>query len=233
MRLPAITFSLLLAAAVPAHAVYTTVGYTGTVGLVHAATSGPAGPADIQVGTPVTFSATFDLATAVNRSATINNIDALSGLAVPLPNLETVSLFDDPLASYTVTVGMHIFTSASDDEGGQDFGVGGGHFPLVVYNGSQLLGMEFEADVDGLVFGTSVGAYLLHETRHVGAGYFDANGDYAFRVDTSLDAAIAAAPFAAAIPEPGTWALMLAGIAVIGVARRRRQTRGREASFSN
>lgn len=92
----------------------------------------------------------------------------------------------------------------------------------MLYSGSQLLGIDGEADVGGFGFDFDPVATLLHYRQHVGSGYFDAAGDYGYDVDTSLDAAIAAAPFAAAVPEPSTWALVLAGAGVVGISSRRR-----------
>jgi hypothetical protein len=212
---------LASAASLPAAAQYTTVSYGGVVSTVHDATSGPAGPADIQVGTAVTFSATFDPSRAVDISQTVFNIDHLTGLPVPLPGLTAVSIFDDPNASYRITIGSHVFTSADDDLGGGDFDLGAGHFPLVLYNGAQLLGIDGEADVDGFTFDFDPIATLLHYRAHVGGGYFDADGDYGFSVDTALDAAIAAAPLAP-VPEPSTWAMLLGGVAAVALAIRRR-----------
>lgn len=49
--------------------------------------------------------------------------------------------------------------------------------------------------------------------------YSTATGDYYHRIGTIE--AIQSTPFAAAVPEPATWGLMLAGIVAIGLRRRR------------
>jgi hypothetical protein len=207
MRLHGIPLALLLTAtAVSAQASYVTVTYNGVVSQV----MNPAEAPGIKVGDVVTYSATFDPSTAVNVGSTLYNIDGITGLPVPLPNLSTISLATDPNASDSITIGDYRFTQADDPDFGYTFGLGAGKFPFVVYNGTQLLGIDIGAQAsNGLYFYSDPIAMLLHHTPATGYGGLDTSDDLSFLVDTDLDGAITAA---AAVPEPSSWLMMaLAG----------------------
>lgn len=207
MRLNGIALALLLTAtAFSARASYVTVTYKGVVSDVMI----PAEAPGIQLGDVVTYSATFDPSTAVNVGSTLYNIDGISGLPVALPNLSTISLATDPNASDSITIGDYSFTQADDPDFGHTFGLGAGEFPFVVYNGTQLLGIDIGAQAaNGLYFYSDPIAVLLHHTPATGYGGLDTSDNLSFLVDTDLDGAITAA---AAVPEPSTWLMMgLAG----------------------
>jgi hypothetical protein len=201
MRLSALPLCLLLAGtALSAHASYVTISYDGVVSRVMRPDEAPG----IAVGDIVTYSATFDPSTAVDVGATIFNIDGDTGLPVDLSNLRTVSIADDPNASDRITIGSYVFTQADDPDFGQDFGLGAGNFPFVVYNGTQLLGIDIGAVAsNGLYFYSDPIAALLHHAPTTGLGGLESSDSLSFLVTTDLDGAIAAA----AVPEPSTWAM--------------------------
>lgn len=206
MRLYGIPIALLLTAtAFSAQASYVTVTYNGVVSQV----LNPAEAPGIAVGDVVTYSATFDPSKAVNVGATLYNIDGITGLPVSLPNLSTISIADDPNASDSVTIGDYSFTQADDPDFGHTFGLGAGNFPFVVYNGTQLLGIDIGAQAaNGLYFYSDPIAALLHHVPTTGIGGLASSDDLSFLVTTDLDGAIAAA----AVPEPSSWLMMaLAG----------------------
>lgn len=209
MRLNGIALALLLAGtAISAQAAYVTVTYKGVVSDVMI----PAAAPGIKLGDVVTYSATFDPSTAVNVGATVFNIDGITGLPVPLPNLSTISLFTDPNASESVTIGDYSFTQADDPTFGHTFGLGAGRFPFVVYNGTQLLGLDMGAQAaNGLYFYSDPIAELLHHLPATGTGGQEPDEDnISFLVTTDLDGAIAAVA-AAAVPEPSS--LLMMGLA--------------------
>jgi hypothetical protein len=220
MRSKAIALALLLTAtALSAQASYVTITYHGVVSDVMI----PAEAPGIHLGDIVTYSATFDPSTAVNRSSTIFNIDGITGLPVPLPNISTISIADDPNASESVTIGTYSFTQADDPTFGRTFGLGAGHFPFVVYNGTQLLGLDMGAEADdGLYFYSDPIAMLLHHSDATGYGGLDSSDDLSFLVTTDLDSAITAVT---AVPEPSSW-LMMALAGTLLAWRKRPRTRG-------
>jgi hypothetical protein len=203
MRLHGIALALSLAApAFSAQAAYVTINYDGVVSQVMRPDEAPG----IAVGDVVHYSATFDPARAVNVGATIYNIDGDTGLPVNLSNISTISIADDPLASDSITIGAYSFTQADDPDFGQDFGLGAGNFPFVVYNGTQLLGIDIGAVAsNGLYFYSDPIAFLLHHAPSTGLGGLESSDDLSFLVTTDLDGAIAAV---AAVPEPSSWAMM-------------------------
>jgi PEP-CTERM motif len=223
MRSIIASLSLLAAAGVaaPVQAAYTTVTYNGVVKRVVDPTAAPG----ISVGDIVTFSATFDPTTAVDVGDTFSHVDGDSGEVVTIPGLKTISLFDDPLASETITIGSsYTFTKSTDPYLGHDFGLGTGNFPLVVYNGSQLLGIDSGGiAANGVEFDFDPLAYLLGFTPRVGLGYGSSDEDsLAFTVTTDLDDAIGSVDLIPAVPEPGTWALLVAGLGLVGIGGKRR-----------
>lgn len=227
----AVSATLVATSAGPAHAAYTTVTYGGSV----SALTIPAEAPGIHLGDKVTFSATFDPATLKPIGATFFNIDQQTGLPVAVPNLRAASLSDDPGAHYEITIGTaYTFTQKTDYSVGEDYGLGAGNFPLVVYNGNQLLGLDGGSTAaNGLQLDFDPLAYLLHYRSTVGLGFGNEAATHSsFRVTTDLDGAIGAAAVSA-VPEPATWAALLGGMIVLGVVGRRRATRTRHpAGFS-
>jgi hypothetical protein len=216
MRLHGIALALSLAStAFSAQAAYVTVTYNGVVSQVMRPDEAPG----IAVGDVVTYSATFDPAKAVNVGSTIFNIGE-TGQPVDLSNISTISIADDPLASDSITIGSYSFTQADDPDFGQDFGLGAGNFPFVVYNGTQLLGIDIGAVAsDGLYFYSDPIAALLHRAPATGLGGLESSDYLSFLVTTDLDGAIAAT---AAVPEPSSWLMMgLAGALLAGRLRSR------------
>jgi hypothetical protein len=207
MRLYGIPLALLLSAtAFSAQASYVTVTYQGVVSQV----MNPAEAPGITQGDVVTYSATFDPSTAVNVGSTLFNIDGITGLPVDLSHISTISLSDDPLASESLTIGAWSFTQADDPTFGHNYGLGAGNFPFVVYNGTQLLGLDMGAVTSsGLYFYSDPIAVLLHHSPSTGYGGLETSDDLSFLVTTDLDGAIAGVT---AVPEPSTWLMMaLAG----------------------
>jgi hypothetical protein len=203
MRLYGIPLALLLSAtAFSAQASYVTITYSGVVSQV----MNPAEAPGIALGDVVTYSATFDPFTAVNVGSTIFNQDA-----------------NGSLASDSITIGSYSFTQADDPDFGHTFGLGAGKFPFVVYNGTQLLGIDIGAQAaNGLYFYSDPIAMLLHHTPATGYGGLDTSEDLSFLVTTDLDGAIAGVT---AVPEPASWGMTaLAGALLAWRLRRRSQT---------
>lgn len=202
--------------AADASASETTIDFQGTV----VATPDPTQAFDLSVGSPVYFSVTFDPDKLVDVSQTFYNIDAITGMPVAIPGLETASLSDDPNAAFTVTAGSHSFTKFDAHKYGQNL-LGAGDVPLAVFQNSTFVGVAFEAIADdGFVIDTDPIAVALHYFPTYGVG-FDINSnnpDFGFLISTDLPSLYAA------VPEPASWATMIAGFGMIGGALRRGRT---------
>lgn len=231
LRLASLTLAALFACvAVPGHAASTTFEYTGVVGKLYG-TSGPSDPTDVTVGTPVTFSVTYD----PSQVTAFGSLTLPNGMTGAPEKLEPVlaSLYNQPQASYTITVSptdgsTYTFTLADDAYDGYSTPSGIGPYPALAFNGTQIIGLESDAYVGDLEFYSDPAELLLQNARHAAYVYStDPNSDYAFAVDTSLDAEIATirdqALAAAQVPEPATIALLFGGLAVATRSRHKRR----------
>ncbi len=230
MRLASPTLAALFACmAVPVHAASTTFEYTGVVGKLYG-TSGPSDPTDVTVGTPVTFSVTYD----PSQVTAFGSLTLPNGVTGAPETLEPAlaSLYK-PQASYTITVSpadgsAYTFKLADDAYDGYFTPTGIGPYPALAFNGTQIIGLESDAYVGDLEFYSDPAELLLQNARHAAYVYStDPNSDYAFAVDTSLDAEIATirdqALAAAQVPEPATIALLFGGLAVATRSRYKRR----------
>lgn len=197
-----------------ASAAETTIDFQGTV----VATPDPTQAFDLVVGSPVNFSVTYDPDRLVDVSQTFYNIDAITGMPVAIPGLYTASLSDDPDAAFTLTAGSHSFTKFDTINYGQNL-LGAGDIPLAVFQNSTFVGVAFEAIADdGFIIDTDPIAVALHyfPTYGVGGDVNSNNPDWGFLISTDLP------PLVVAVPEPASWAMMIAGFGMIGGALRRR-----------
>ena len=212
-----------LAMAAPAVAGETTINYTGAI----TATPDPTQAFGLTVGTPISFSATFDPGQLVDRTATFFNIDAISGRPVAIDGLRTASLFDDPNASFIMTIGADTLTIADDPNAGNG-SLGVGHQPVAVYQNATFVGVAYAGlAADGLFVDVDPIALALHYFPATGIG-FDVNSNnpgFGLLISTDLPTLQVTS-----VPEPATWALAICGAAFAGGAiRRRRAARARLA----
>lgn len=77
---------------------------------------------------------------------------------------------------------------------------------------------------DRLFVEADTGSYAISQGLVLSRGSFSRNGDYAGTNGLKLTVAgVGSTPPVAAVPEPATWALMLAGFGLTGAAMRRRR----------
>lgn len=220
--------ALLFTSAIPAHAAYTTIDYTGYVSRIYVPGSGT--EADIVVNAPVLFSITVDLARTVSFG-TFTLPNGATGAPMVVHSVG-VSLYQDSLASYTITLGSHTWTQADEtiDDTGYFTPSGVGPNPLLAYDGSpsQLIGLSSDAiNAEGLDLYSDPADYFLQDARYPVYGGSTGDGvQFAVAFDAPLNDQIlalrAAALTAGQVPEPSSQALLLlGGIALWRVSRRR------------
>ena len=205
----------------------TTINYQGVV----SATPDLTQSYDLVVGTPVYFSVTFDPDNLVYVSNTIVTDDAITGLPVYIPNLQAASLSDDPNAAFSVTLGSHTFNKTDDYDYGSNAGLGTTDFPIAFVQNSTFVGVAFGAEdnSDGFVANFDPLSVPLNyqPTYGIGGDNNSPNPQYGFLITTDLPAVqISAAP------EPASWAMMICGVGMTGVAMRRRRKVATPASYA-
>ena len=194
---------------------YVTATYTGVIDTIYDGGSFTNGEA-------ITYSVTFDPADLKDMTATANAGLKADGFSLSYASVLTASLSDDPNASMTITVGDYVFDKYDQAHYGKptsdtkmDLGVG--NFPVVEYLNGAFAGI-------GGVFANDEGAGLYTDPIGAALGNFDGHSFYI--TDDTSDAEGDYDPrttvFAAAAPEPGTWALMASGIGLLGLALRRK-----------
>lgn len=229
-------FSMVLAAALPmafaapAHAAYERVQFSGQV-----LATNPGVPPAFAVGTPITFEAIYDTGKLVDRTQTINDDTGLG-----FSSVFTGSLADDPKASLSIRIGATSFTKFDEVNYGTPEGdcgtgcdLGGGDFPVVTFLNGSFSGI-------GNLFVNAAGYSLDADPIADAFGGFDL-GDGSGGYDFFLGRSIAGDPFAqtlavgdfdassaifTSVPEPSTWMLLIGGLGVVGLARRRKAERG-------
>ena len=177
----------------------------------------PSSSFGFQVGDVIHYSVRFDPAKLINVSQSFYNIDAVTGLPVAIPGLQTASLSDDPRASATVRIGSYSFTKFDVLGYGQDSGLGAGNFPTVVYDGATFLGAVLDvAAADGFELDTDPIARILHYFPDDVLSFDDNSGNAGFIASTDVAHAVITS-----VPEPAVWLVMAAGFGVVGTRLRR------------
>jgi len=220
----------------PAHASHVVDDYYGSIFVA----TPLAGPLGISAGTPIHYHFTYDPANLSDTTAAVNAggeaYAAKTGRTfTDFASVETASLWLDPLADVSITVGSLTFTKADVSGGGKDCGdtcgtpfetdFGGGLFPTVEFLNGQFAG------VSGVY---QRGNYRLLQDPIASSKHF-----IPFKfilLDTAAPqgppfnqlAALGSytpsyAPLSAA-PEPASWAMMVLGFGIIGAALRSRKT---------
>lgn len=199
-----------------AHAGMLNIKYDGVITQV----LDPESSFGFHVGDVIHYSVTFDPSKLVNISQTFYNIDAISGLPVAIPGLQTASLSDDPRASASVKVGSYSFTKFDALGYGQDSGLGAGNFPTVVYDGTTFLGAVLDvAASDGFELDTDPIAKILHYFPDNVLSFDDNSGNVGFIASTDIASAVTTA-----VPEPAVWLVMAAGFGIVGASLRRNRS---------
>jgi len=224
----------VLGPAMPASAQYVRATYTGTIEAVN-----PGTPSDLGVGTPIVFqAAVYDTDKLIDYTQSVDDATGL-GFASVL----TASLSDDPRASLSISIGPVAFTKQDqlnygtpEGDCGPGCDLGAGNFPDVSYINGAFAGI-------GNVFVNAAGYSLDSDPIADAFGGFDlgdGNGGYGFFLGRSIDGdpfaqilAVgdynAGAVVITPVPEPATWAMMIAGLGMIGFALRR-SSRPRKAN---
>ncbi len=226
MRLPSLALAALLASsAIPAHAAYTTIDYTGYVSRIY--NPGTGSEADIVLNAPVLFSITVDLSQMVSFG-TLTLANGTTG-APMVVHPAGVSLYNDPAATFTITLGSHTWTQADYQyDSGYVTPTRVGPNPFLTYDGSpsQLIGLSTDVVNDeGLEFDSNPADYFLQYNRYPVYGGSTGDG-VEFAVSTSLDPEIlalrTAALAAGQVPEPSSiLLLLLGGVCLWTVSRRK------------
>ena len=241
MRFPCLTLAALLATgAVPAHAAYTTLDYTGFVSRIYV--PGAGSEADIVLNAPVLFSVTVDL----SRFVTFGTFRLPNGAtgAPMVVHPAGISLYNDPAATFSITLGSHTWTQADYQyDSGYVTPSGIGPNPFLAYDGSpsQLIGLSTDVlNNEGIEFDSDPADYFLQYQSHPIYGgdpngvqfavdYYTAMQDPTGLVTSDEILALRAAALAAGqVPEPSSWALLLLGGVALwtGSRRKRDSTRG-------
>lgn len=168
-------------------------------------------------GDVIYYSVTFDPSRLVDVSQTFFNIDFITGLPVSIPGLRTASLSDDPRASVSVQIGSYAFTKFDALGYGQDFGLGVGNFPVVVFDGTTFLGAVLDAGApNGFELDSDPIARLLHYFPDDVLSFDDNSGNAGFVASTDIAHAVTTA-----VPEPASWLMMIVGFGIVGCFSRR------------
>ena len=213
--------AVLATTSVPAHASLKKITYSGAITEI----IDPDASFGFHVGDTIHYSVTFDDAKLVNVSNTFFNIDAITGLPVSIPGLQTASLADDLRASATVTIGSYTFSKFDALGYGQNY-LGVGNFPVVVFDGATFLGAVLDvATSNGFELDTDPIAKILHYFPDDTLSFDDNTGGVGFIASTDVGHAIVSS-----VPEPATWSILLVGFVGAGLSMRRRN---RSAIFAH
>ncbi|MFL5295988.1 MAG: UrcA family protein [Phenylobacterium sp.] len=195
-----------IAMATPAAAGFVEYQYSGSV----LAVFGPE-PTGVVAGDPVHVRLRFDPANLVD----VTDLAALE-TGLPYTDLKAASL-QAPGAFIKVSAGPNEFTQADQlNFFGDAFGFGS---PYVLFNNGAFFGIDFFALNSGQAGFATAGAFP-ELFDFVGGGFEpDGGPSYAGYFDYS-------SVRSAAVPEPASWTLMIAGFGLAGVALRRRRIGG-------
>ena len=184
---------------------------------------GVSGPAQAVVSVPVPVLSTFEWVgdcsdcTAIGNpastqvSATLVLQDYTPGDAISLGHLVSFSYSGSNLVNpYTVTPDSFVYYIAGSITSTQ----GPGHFELV-----WLDGLHFETQVTNGAWSTC--APGINPANGQPIFYGGSNCDFARTVNT--DFGTGGTFTTAAVPEPGVWAMLCAGLGLLALARRRRE----------
>lgn len=211
----------------PAHASYVVDDYYGSISVA----TPLAAPLGISAGTPIHYQVTYDPANLSDTTAAVNaGVEAFATKTgrtfTDFASVETASLWSDPLSDVSIKVGSLTFTKANVTGGGTFCGdtcgtpsetdFGGGLFPSVEFLNGQFAG------VSGVY---QSGNYRLLQDPIASSEHFIPFKFILLDVTAPQGPPfnqLAALGSYAPAPEPTSWAMMVVGFGIIGLAMRRK-----------
>ena len=215
---------LVSVAALPAQAKYVEADYPG---IVLGFAPGQSLPG-VNTYDLFSYKIKYDDSTFVDHTASANAAVAAGGGTVPFTSFFTADLSSDPKAWLKISIGGVRFSKfdavgyGTPEEGGPP-DLGAGNFPNVEYINGQFSGV-------GGFFVNKAGYFLAQDP----VAYYESFIPYPFLLGTTDPHAYILAGYypypttasIQAVPEPSTWAMMLLGVAGLGIAMRSRRSPG-------